>query len=476
MRLVLHPRQGEAYQSQATEILYGGAAGGGKSHLLRVAAIAFSLDIAGLQTYLFRRESPDLMQNHMVGPTGFPALLAEYVNRRLAKVNLSRMEISFYNGSMIHLCHCQYEKDMYGYQGAEIHLLLMDELTHFTESIYSYLRGRCRLGALQLPAKYVGKFPRIIAGSNPGGVGHTWVKAAFIDGAVPMGVRAMPPEEGGMKRQYIPAKLADNPTMTLNDPDYEARLSGLGSPELVRAMREGDWDIVAGGMLDDVWKREIHVLEPFPIPKDWRVDRSFDWGSSKPFSVLWWAESDGSPAIIAGKERHFPRGTLFAVAEWYGSNGKPDQGLRLIASEIAAGIKEREAKLVAKGGILAGLKIAPGSADNAIFTEEGAEGKSVGGEMRKAGVLWASSDKKSGSRVAGWQMIRQRLKASGKQPMEEPGLFIFSTCLHWIRTVPVLPRDTNKPDDVDTHAEDHAGDATRYRVLAKSLTSGRDMA
>ncbi|MDR2055434.1 MAG: terminase family protein [Desulfovibrio sp.] len=476
MRLKLHKRQSEAFISPATEILYGGAAGGGKSHLLRVACIAYCQEIPGFQAYLFRRESPDLIQNHMVGQTGFPSILADYVNRGLVKINLSRMEIHFQNGSIIHLRHCQYEKDVYGYQGAEINALCIDELTSFTETIYVYLRGRCRLGGLEIPPAYVGLFPRIICGSNPGGVGHTWVKASFVDGCAPMEIRHMPPEEGGMLRQYIPAKLADNPTLMLNDPQYEAKLSGLGSPELVRAMREGDWDIVAGGMLDDVWRRDIHILPPFSVPADWHVDRSMDWGSSRPFSVIWWAESDGSPARMAdGTERHFPPGTLFAVAEWYGCAGKPDQGLRLTAREIAEGVKERERAMTARGGILAGHSVAPGPADNSIFTEEGAEGKSVGGIMRACGVLWAESDKRPGSRVAGWEQIRQRLRAAMQSPPEYPGLFVFRTCADWIRTVPVLPRDMKKPDDVDTRAEDHAGDATRYRVLDRSLVRGRDL-
>src|SRR5690606_31152314 len=99
-------------------------------------------------------------------------------------------------------------------------------------------------------------------------------------------------DEGGMMRQFIPALLEDNPTLQENDPDYETRLEGLGNAALVRAMRKGDWDIVSGGMFDDVWDRAVHVLKPFPVPDSWRVDRSCDWGSSKPFSFGWWAESD----------------------------------------------------------------------------------------------------------------------------------------------------------------------------------------
>ncbi|HBA32968.1 MAG TPA: terminase, partial [Gammaproteobacteria bacterium] len=322
MQLDLHPRQGDAYLTDATELLYGGAAGGGKSHLFRVASIAWCYDIPGLQVYLFRREFPDLYKNHVEGPSGYPAMLARYIEAGKVRPNWSKNQIGFWNGSKIHLCHCKNEKDVYGYQGAEIHVLMIDELTQWLATMYRYLRGRVRLGGLNIPKHYQDLFPRILNGANPGGIGHNWVKADFIDIGPPESKHRMPKKEGGMLRQYIPAKLEDNPTLVENDPDYEYRLEGLGSAELVRAMRMGDWDIVAGGMFDDVWNRDKHVIDPFPIPSSWRIDRSFDWGSSKPFSVGWWAESDGSPVIWPDQtETHYPRGTLFRIAEWYGWNG-----------------------------------------------------------------------------------------------------------------------------------------------------------
>ena len=328
MELCLHERQTEAFLTEATELLYGGAAGGGKSHLMRVASIAWCVDIPGLQVYIFRRLSDDLHKNHMEGHSGFPALLASWIEGGHVKINWSKNFIEFWNGSKIHLCHCQYEKDVIKYQGAQIHVLLIDELTHFTEKIYRYLRGRCRLGGLKVPERYRGLFPRIVCGSNPGGVGHNWVKASFIDIAPPKTITQMPPKEGGKRRQYIPARLDDNPSMAESDPDYADTLEGLGNPELVRAMKDGDWDIVAGGMFDDLWSRPVHVLAPFAIPSSWRIDRGFDWGSSKPFSVVWFAESDGTAATMPdGSQRHFPRGSIFAISEWYGWNGKPKKSV-----------------------------------------------------------------------------------------------------------------------------------------------------
>lgn len=453
MELHLQPRQSDAYLSPATEILYGGAAGGGKSHLMRVGAIAWCTDIPGLQVYIFRRLSDDLSKNHMEGPTGFPSLLSEWVDSKDVKIKSKPDVIEFWNGSKIHLCHCQYEKDVIKYQGAEIHVLLIDELTHFTEKIYRYLRGRCRIAGIKLPERYKGLFPRIICGSNPGGIGHNWVKYTFVDPASPMQIVRQSKTEGGMLRQYIPARLSDNPALLQSDPDYSDRLEGLGSRELVRAMKEGDWNIVAGGMFDDVWKESVHVIQPFEIPSSWRIDRSFDWGSSKPFSVGWWAESDGTNTK-GGKS--YPRGTLFRIAEWYGWNGKPDEGCRMLASEIARGILQREQEMNLTG------RVRSGPADSAIFDTQ--NGVCIADDMGRIGVRWERADKGPGSRKNGWEYMRKLLKSSLAFPMEDPGLFVFDTCRHFTRTVPVLPRDDKDPDDVNTKAEDHIADETRYRA------------
>lgn len=456
----LQPKQKTAFDSLATETLYGGAAGGGKSHLFRVAALYWAAAIPGLQVYIFRRTFPDLWKNHMDGPTSFPSLLAPWVNDDFAKINYSKNVISLFNKSQIHLCHCQYEKDKFGYQGAEIHVLMMDELTQFTKTIYEYLRSRVRLTGLKIPTAYQGLFPRIVCGANPGGVGHTWVKAAFIDIARPMEITRRPKEDGGMLRQFIPAKLEDNPALAESDPDYEDRLSGLGNEALVKAMRDGDWNIVAGGMFDDVWDEKIHVLEPFDIPSTWLVDRSFDWGSSHPFSVGWWAMSDGSEVRMSnGDLRTFPAGTLFRVAEYYGWNGQPNEGCRLLAVEIARKIKEIEKTF--------SFNPVPGPADTAIFSVE--NGNSIADDMARAGVAWNRADKSPGSRVTGWEAMRRMFKASTVSPMEDAGLFVFSTCRQFIRTIPVLPRDERKPDDLNTNAEDHIADETRYRVMTPTF-------
>lgn len=454
--LRLHHKQGEAFRSEATEILYGGAAGGGKSHLMRVAAIAWCHAIPGLQVYLFRRTSPDLQKNHLTGPSGLPAMLADWIKAGVVSHNQQLGQFKFRNGSTIHLCHCQYAKDVYGYQGAEIHVLLIDELTHWEREMYTYLRGRVRLGGLKVPSTFKeGAFPKIVVGANPGGVGHNWVKASFVDDAPPMAIRQMPEDEGGMLRQYIPARLADNPTQ--EQQQYKARLAGLGNPALVKAMLEGDWNIVAGGMFDDVWSEPRHVIQRFDIPTSWRIDRSFDWGSSRPFAVGWWAECDGTDAKLPdGTTRSFPRGTLIRIAEWYGWNGKPNEGLRMLATEVAAGVLKREKEMGIAG------RVKSGPADSAIFDTQ--NGVCIADDMARMGVRWERADKGPGSRKNGWERMRKMLKAAMQHPMEEPGLLVFDTCRQFIRTVPVLPRSERDQDDIDTAAEDHIGDEARYRI------------
>lgn len=464
INIALHPKQSMAYQSEASEILYGGAAGGGKSHLMRAAAILWAAMIPKLQVYIFRRTSVDLWKNHMLGPSGFPGLLANWIESKRVKINYSKNYIDFWNGSKINLCYCQYEKDVYDFQGAEIHVLMIDELTQWLKSMYTFLRSRVRMVGIKLPQQFKGLFPRILNGANPGGIGHNWVKEDFIKSAKPLDIVSQPKEEGGMRRQFIPALLEDNPSMEKEDPNYEGRLYGLGSPALVKAMRWGDWDIVAGGAVDDVWNPDKHIIPVFEIPSSWWIDRSFDWGSSHPFSVGWWAESDGTEATMPdGEKKIYPPRTLFRICELYGWTGKANQGTRKLAIDIGREIKEIEKK----SPILKSRIIRPGPADTQIYQMQ--NGMCLADDMAKAGVTWTRADKSPGSRQTGLEVVRRMLMAGLTYPMEEPGLFVFENCLQFIRTIPVLPRDTKKPDEIDSDAEDHVFDETSYRVRAKKM-------
>ena len=212
-----------------------------------------------------------------------------------------------------------------------------------------------------------------------------------------------------------------------------------------------------GMFLAGIWHSSIHVIKPFTVPGGWRIDRSFDWGSSKPYACIWWAESDGeTPAEIDGKERTFPRRTLFAIRELYGWNGKPNQGNRDDSTEQAKKIKAVE-KDMPYEGILAG------PADSSIY--DVTDGDSIAKRMARAGVRWREAEKGPGSRKAGADKIATMLRAASSRPMEGPGLFTFDNCTNIARTFPILPKDPLKDGDVDTDAEDHLWDTARYRVL-----------
>jgi len=439
-----------------------------------------------LQIFIFRRTFGEVYSEHMDGPTSFPVLLGPMVQSKRVSINYGENKIYFKNGSTIHLCHCQYPKDVYLYQSSEMHVLMVGEAGGWLKAMYTYLRSRNRMAGIALPDKYkAGKtgqdgnvnewdlFPRTLLTANPGGIGHNWLKGGFVD--LGPGYHKMDRENGGMVRAFIPARLEDNEILFKGDPTYEDKLYGIGNASLVKAMRNGDWNIVSGGAFDDLWDEVKHVLEPFKIPKSWRLDRSFDWGSSKPFSVGWWAESDGTEATLSdGRKKSWPRGTLFRIGEWYGwpGIGHENEGIRLEDPEIGRGIALREKTL--RESLDISQPIQPGPADSAIFDNDPgkasiASGVNSGyyGRAGKCPDIFVKADKSPGSRVRGLSVVRRFLKASLCDRMEEPGLFVFSTCRDgFIRTIPTLARDQKNPDDVDTEAEDHVADEVRYRVTS----------
>jgi hypothetical protein len=450
--LALHPRQGDALLTKATEVLYGGAAGGGKSHLMRSAAIVWCSQIPGLQVYLFRRIEDDLTKNHIEGPKGFPSLLAPWVRDGLVKIIDG--EIRFWNGSKIHLCHCKDEQHRFKYLGAEIHVLLIDELTTFTETIYRFLRSRVRMVGLSLPEEYRGAFPRILCSSNPGNIGHQWVKAGFIDRALPLETRQMPDNEGGMTRQFIPAKLDDNPSMAQDDPGYRLKLRGLGSEALVRAMEDGDWDVIEGAFFD-CWDRKKHVLRPVQLPDTWMRFRSGDWGSARPFSFGWWAVASNAWKHPDGAM--VPRGALVRYREWYGAKS-PNVGLKLHAEEVGKGLVSREEG--EKG-------IAYGVLDPSAFNEDG--GPSIAERIMKAAdhkIVFRRADNTripQRGAMGGWDQMRARMIGEEGRPM----IYCFEACLDSIRTIPVLQHDPDRLEDLNSEGEDHAADEWRYACMSR---------
>lgn len=348
------------------------------------------------------------------------------------------------------------EKDYWDYHGHEYPWLGFEELTNWeSPGFYTAMFSVCR------STHPDSRMPRRIrATTNPFGVGHNWVKARFID---PAPREKIIRDKNGRARVTIHGSIYENKKLLETDPDYLKTLESDTNVNRRRAWLLGDWDIVAGGAIDDVWDSSKHVIKPFRIPRTWYVNRSFDWGSAKPFSVGWWAESDGSRVEISkGKFETFPKGTLFRIAEWYGSNGQPNEGARINSDQIGRGIKEREAGFVP---LLEGNRIEPGPADSSIFDQQ--DGDSIAQKIDKGygTKCFTAANKAPGTRHQRLELLRTRLAAGQSRPMESPGLFIFDSCRDWIRTVPVLPRDERDPDDVDTKAEDHAYDETGYRLL-----------
>ena len=421
------------------DVFFGGARGGGKTDGSLGDWISHQdLYAENAKGIFFRRTYDELEEAQSRASAIFPRLGAVYKSQKRTWI--------FPNGATLKMRYLKRDEDANNYQGHQYTWMCFEELTNWPDpKPIDKLRACLRSGAAPIPKSFR-------ATGNPGGVGHNWVKGRYIDPAPPL--TPFFDEEMQTWRVFIPSRLEDNEALTRNDPDYWKRVvaSAAGNEALLKAWREGDWDIVAGGMFDDLWKRDKHVLEPFAIPSSWYVDRAFDWGSSKPFSVLWFAESDGTEAPDG---RTYPAGTIFVIGEWYGWNGKPNEGLKMLATDIAKQLPQH-------APVFAG-KVQPGPADTSIFDAE--NGVCIADDMREEGIDWTRADKSPGSRKTGWERIRRYLKAATQFPMEEPGLFVFNTCTQWIRTVPVLPRSERDPDDVDTKAEDHAGDTTRYRLM-----------
>jgi hypothetical protein len=301
-----------------------------------------------------------------------------------------------------------------------------------------------------------------------GNSGHSWVKRRFgLGGDDPMVSPVIQDDERSPKRVAIKSTLEENRVLLAADPDYIEKVKqSARSPAELLAWTTGSWDIVAGGMFDDLWRSAVHVVPDIPltaIPKRWKINRSYDHGQSKPFSVGWWAESNGEPITVDGRTLGTIRGDLFRIAEWYGCTGEPDEGLRMLSTEIADGIRDREERWGLTG------RVRPGPADASIY-DNYEPGKSVAGDMARRGVRWQAADKGRGSRVQGWQQIRARL--SGAVPdhegmREHPGIYFCRRCEDAIRLLPVTPRDEKNLDDVETRCEDHLQDEVRYRTRAK---------
>ncbi|MFA5187540.1 MAG: terminase family protein [Patescibacteria group bacterium] len=435
---VPHPKQRMLHESAANEILFGGAAGPGKSMALRWEGLRWAMKIKGLQVYLFRRTFPELERNHIIPiRSEFPRETGTWLEQK--------KRWQFNNGAMMHCCHCQYENDVFQYQGAEIHLLLIDEATSFTQFMYDYLRGRVRC-TLPVPKRYRDKIPGIICASNPGGIGHQFVKQRWVNFARPMELKLAPKTEGGMLRQYIPALLTDNPTLQNADPGYENRLDALPEPYRT-AYKEGNWNLFFGQAFE--FNELEHVIDPIPVPAGAPLYMTFDWGFGKPYSIGWWWED--------------PDGRLYRFAEDYGcAPGQFDVGLRLPDEEVAERVKGIELGQGLKGRKI--LRLCDPTCFNKKPDPRGGQAPSTAEVFARAGVVLTPGNP---DRVNKIRQFHSRLAKpkDGSRPL----LVVYRGCEAFIRTIPLLQADPHNPEDIDTRMEDHCYDEAALICMARPV-------
>ena len=415
---------------------------------------------------LFRQTFPQLSDVIVKTKKWFPLLFPE------AKYNESTHTWSWPTGETLRFAYGAREADYWNYHGHSWPWMAFEELTTWNDpGFFLKMQSCCRSTVVGIPKK-------LRATTNPYGPGHNWVKARYHLPLAPGRIEGPLIFDKGEDGKPLPERMAihgyldENKILLMADPEYKSRIRAAARNKAeLAAWMDGSWDIVAGGMFDDVWNAKRHVVPAFDIPHSWRIDRSFDWGSSRPFSVGWWAESDGSDIRLRdGRVCSTVRGDLFRIGEWYGWTGQPNEGKRMLATDIAKGIVERELAL----GIHGRCKAGP--ADAAVFkTENGVciandlmTPVIVNGEKRQ--IRFVSSNSAPGTRKIGWELMRRRFLAAAPQeghrgPREFPGLFVFDRCEQFRRTVPVLPRDDKDLDDVDSDTEDHIADESRYRCM-----------
>jgi hypothetical protein len=442
--------QNDFLASSAFEALTGGARGGGKSEGLIMDPLP-QTRFAEFRGVFFRLTYPDLSQ------------LIERTHKYYKKIcpkaywNGTEKEWRFPSGAKLLFRFLKNDDDWIHYQGHEYPWMGFEELTQFTEKQYINLMASCRTSSPR-----VRSFVR--ATCNPGGRGHNWVKARFVDPA-PAGYRIIRDARSGLTRAFYPSTFRNNPTLLKNDPDYVRRLMML--PEADRkAMMDGDWDAFIGSVFKlrpnvHVWTwAQFNHFHNLPagnrsIPREWNRYRSMDWGLAKPFDVTWYAVSPG--------------GRTFAYREWYGvdynTHGeiKADVGIRLLPKQVAERIVRIEAE--AKEQVI-------GYADPSIKHQGSADyggGPSIQEQFSTAGVDWILGDN---DRIAGKTMLHNYLwyeeDPTSLEIIQYPQLiFIKEETPHAQRTIPALEYDKHIVEDVDTLMEDHSYDSKRYFVMAR---------
>lgn len=423
------------------EVLYGGAAGGGKSYAMLADPVRY-FNNPNANMLLVRRTTEELRELIQVSKQLYPEAIPgiKFLERDKTWIAPS--------GARLWMSYLDRDDDASRYQGQAFSWVGFDELTQWpTPYAWNYLRSRLRSADNELSKQLAQR-----ATSNPGGPGHSWVKKMFVDPEVPgKSFWAQDPEthetllwppdsvyakendlvgKPMFKRRFIPASLFDNPYLS-KDGMYEANLLSLPEHQR-RQLLEGDWDINEGAAFPE-FNRNVHVIEPYYIPDSWTKFRACDYGYGSASGVLWFAVAPDEQIIV--------------YRELYTH--------KVLATDLADMVLEEEM----------GEKIRFGVLDSSLWHKRGDTGPSLAEQMIMKGCRWRPSDRSAGSRVSGKNEVHRRLQVD--EFTEQPRLVIFNSCKNLIEQLPALPLDKNNPEDVDTKSEDHLYDALRYGLMSR---------
>jgi phage terminase large subunit len=406
-------KQAIFHNSDAFEVVYGGAKGGGKSCALVMEAAVYGLEHAGANIYLFR-ETYDMLEATLI------AEWKEKVPEQLYSYNEGKHIATLVNGSKVRFRYVKSKKDAELYQGRSFDFVGVDELTKHNEETIQEL-----LSCVRSPKGFP---PRFRATCNPGGIGHAWVKKRHIDGT-DKGAKEIIDDKTGHSIAFIPARVYDNDVIMKNDPAYVKRLENL--PEAKRkAFLYGDWDSFEGQAFSE-WREDIHVVQPFKIPSTWKKYRGIDYGRTAPFCCLWAAEDQDH--------------NIYIYREAYEAG--------LDATDQAKLINERTG----------GEDIYHTVLDSACWIPN-QHGESIADTYESEGLY---CDQASKNRLNGKDRVHKWLKVlKDHTGVDYSRLRVFKSCSNLIRTLPALPLDDKHIEDVDTKAEDHAYDALRYLLMS----------
>jgi len=427
------PKQAEFHAATEFDVLYGGAAGGGKTRALLMEAVRACIRYPGIKVAAFRRSYPELEESLLDELAG--CNYAEAVGGGPLRYNASKHDQRFANGSIIRFRYAETVKDATRRQGSEIQLLIVDERTQVPAEVTEYLTTRVRSGQGRVPA--IG----VRSGTNPGGIGHSAAKVRYIEATEHGRHVIADPLRPHRQIRFIPAKVSDNPHLNV---EYEADLFAIANDALRKALKDGDWDTFVGQFFTE-WRRDRHVVRPFALPETWFRYAGVDYGYAAPWAVLWAAQD--------------PDGRVWVYREIYETGvGEATQARRILAAEGAlteAGQLSRHPHETPRARL----------ADPSMWAKTG-DANPIATTYATQGCALVAADN---DRIGGWQRVHSYLAEGPACALHRalrwetcPLLHVFDTCPNLIRTLPALPHDTVRVEDVDTDAEDHISDGLRY--------------